>query len=42
MAEPRAVTPAMHVTPNVVIAARGGIRSARRATPARALRRFAV
>ena len=44
-AEARAVTPAMHITPNVVIRARGDVPSARRerrASSARSLRRFAV
>ena len=41
----RPATPALHVTPNVVIAARGAVRSARRErrrTSPRSLRRFAV
>ncbi len=43
--EARAVTPAMHITPNVLISTRGDVRAARRerrGTPARSLRRFAV
>ncbi len=43
--EARAVTPAMHITPNVVISTRGDVRSARRerrGPTARSLRRFAV
>ena len=43
--EARPVTPAMHITPNVVIRTRGDVRSARserRASWARSLRRFAV
>ena len=40
-----AATPAFHITPNVVIAARGTVRSARRerrSTSLRSLRRFAA
>ena len=43
--EARPVTPAMHITPDVVIAARGAIRgprSERRSTSLRSLRRFAA
>lgn len=41
----RPATPAFHITPNVVIAARGTVRSARRerrSTSLRSLRRFAA
>ncbi len=41
----RSATPAMHITPNVVIAARGAVRPARaerRNTSLRSLRRFAA
>ena len=40
----RPVTPAFHMTPNVVIAARGTVRAARerRSTSLRSLRRFAA
>ena len=40
----RPVTPAFHITPNVVIASRGTVRSARerRSTSLRSLRRFAA
>ena len=41
-ADARAVTPAMHITPNVVISTRGEVRPARRGPSARSLRRFAV
>lgn len=44
-AEARRVTPALHVTPNVVIAARGAVRfdrRERRGTSLRSLRRFAA
>lgn len=44
-ADARPVTPALHLTPNVAIAARGAVRSAgpeRRRTSPRSLRRFAV
>ena len=42
--ETRPVTPAFHMTPNVVIAARGTVRGAgkRRSTSLRSLRRFAA
>ena len=44
-AEAHRVTPALHVTPNVAIAARGAVRSdrrERRSTSLRSLRRFAA
>lgn len=44
-AEAHRATPALHVTPNVVIAARGAVRSdrrERRGTSLRSLRRFAA
>ena len=43
--EARSVTPAFHITPNVVITARGSVystRRERRGTSQRSLRRFAV